>query len=862
MMQCPGVCAIASLLSLIATIVTASPHFGPSKIIRQTVNYAPKYHLDADGRRTETRRAKQTIRIKPIFLENLIQGSSTKKQYMKTVFNEAVTYLQSALKVTPAVGPLFFQADCQQYVAAGSSYCKSSHLKLQCGIVETVPANHTADYNVCPYSGGNPAGACYSNNETGAMGVPNADVAVYVTMNHSASCGTQATSGSVAFGGECRSDQNDRPIFGFVNFCPDMMTDGTAATGHSAQKHKMQLNTAVHEITHVLGFNTIKYAYWRKQDGTPQTTRDAQGKPNLGTMDFYGITIDKPSTNTMAERTERGGTVYELVTPSVLKQAKWQLGCDSITGVELENQGGAGTGGAHFESRLFLNDIMAAFENPVSIRTALDLAVLQDTGYYEADLCKGEPVETFTNKALGGSVWGANQGCTFAKEKCMTAGNPPTAKTGVTAWCAQQSPGLDFGCDFTGKAFGYCTAGDQTAGWNKWPTDLPSIFRYWTSDAKIGSEMKYTDYCPFVRQSQNGLCTDGSLKDTTQAGQIYGADSRCFASSLAAIGVGTVNSKNAGCHPWQCTASGLLQIKVGTSFNSWLDCPTNGGAATALGYTGTIICPAWKDLCDITNQPAAMAAPGCTAAAVDSRVPTAGNVHRPPASCPKATNGKICAGNGDCPQGINICYCQLGKSGTTCESDPAEITVTSEVELQLACTEIQFGNGQSLKNALNALKLVNANIQLISSRVALTSASRRTTGETMIAKLNLGSNAAVTSLEVLFDASDVRLHTLPIAGQKVAILKMRLVQKGKTNTLPLPENTCTTAEGCCATADSPATMGFLKGAKVVMNQDACLSHCKSDQKDDFFRKYKCCVKKLGETEEGKCTVQRILFRIG
>lgn len=131
------------------------------------------------------------------------------------------------------------------------------------------------------------------------------------------------------------------------------------------------------QITHALGFSSSKFAYYRDHSngGQPRTARclpqirpadSAQnsrcrnnyGWPGLGSISPWGTTIYQPDTNTMTSVTERGQTVYKIVTPKALEKAKEQFGCSTLSGVELENQGGTGTAGDHWEKRIYMNDFM------------------------------------------------------------------------------------------------------------------------------------------------------------------------------------------------------------------------------------------------------------------------------------------------------------------------------------------------------------------------------------------------------------------------------------------------------------------------------------------------------------------------
>ncbi|VDO35065.1 unnamed protein product [Haemonchus placei] len=45
--------------------------------------------------------------------------------------------------------------------------------------------------------------------------------------------------------------------------------------------------------------------------------------------------------------------VYMIVTPKVREEVRRHFNCSTLEGAELENQGGRGTVGAHWEKRIF-----------------------------------------------------------------------------------------------------------------------------------------------------------------------------------------------------------------------------------------------------------------------------------------------------------------------------------------------------------------------------------------------------------------------------------------------------------------------------------------------------------------------------
>ena len=149
--------------------------------------------------------------------------------------------------------------------------------------------------------------------------------------------------------------------------------------------YESQLATAIHEITHALGFASDKYAYWRDHanGGQPRTSRDSDGHPNLGLINLFSNSVKKPDTGTLFSATERGNTVYKLRTPKILEKARAQFGCATLNGAEIENQGGTGTASHHWEKRVFMNDFMSGVKTGLSSAyTPISFALLEDTGWY------------------------------------------------------------------------------------------------------------------------------------------------------------------------------------------------------------------------------------------------------------------------------------------------------------------------------------------------------------------------------------------------------------------------------------------------------------------------------------------------
>jgi hypothetical protein len=77
--------------------------------------------------------------------------------------------------------------------------------------------------------------------------------------------------------------------------------------------------------------------------------------------------------------------------------------------VELERVDGCDEPGSNWAKRIMYNDVMTSGEGTeLKYLSKITLALLKDTGWYDVDLTKGNPV-----------AFGKNGGCNFAKLPCL-----------------------------------------------------------------------------------------------------------------------------------------------------------------------------------------------------------------------------------------------------------------------------------------------------------------------------------------------------------------------------------------------------------------------------------------------------------
>merc|ERR1711903_76909 len=120
------------------------------------------------------------------------------------------------------------------------------------------------------------------------------------------------------------------------------------------------VDTIAHEALHLLGFSTELYPKFRTREGRPGPAATLEG-PN-GQL--------------------------QLATPKVLEVAREHYGCDAIEGVPMEDAGGDGTRGSHWEvSYVGDRDVMlgTSFRPGRAVLSSLTLALLEDSGWYDVN---------------------------------------------------------------------------------------------------------------------------------------------------------------------------------------------------------------------------------------------------------------------------------------------------------------------------------------------------------------------------------------------------------------------------------------------------------------------------------------------
>ena len=294
-------------------------------------------------------------------------------------------------------------------------------------------------------------------------------------------------------------------------------------------------NLLFHEITHVLGFHPMIFEAKKL---------------------YYKEKIDNEE------------QIF-INSPKVLEKAKIHFGCDSIKGIRLENQGGQGTIGSHWESRYMLGDYMISSDYQEVVISDISLASLEDIGFYKINFYTG-----------GLFRFGKNQGCAFLKKKCLY--NEGEKTSFPNEFC------LDSGIAF-------CTSSHLAKGdcyLTKFRNDLEDKYSYF-QDMKIGG-FYAADYCPvsYSLEIDNHYfypknCNYGKLEYSVEK---LGSNSICFESSIFN------NEKESVCYKMSCDKNNKKinvyiqdNVIVCPGFDTLLSNPNN--------LNGEIHCPDYNIVC-------------------------------------------------------------------------------------------------------------------------------------------------------------------------------------------------------------------------------------------------------------------------
>ena len=399
---------------------------------------------------------------------------------------------------------------------------------------------------------------CYSNLDLLIVGK-------FLNSSEIGSKSTLASAGALAI-----SPLNGQPLSGFVYINRDI--------NYSKKNAKEYFKSIIiHEFTHILGFSN-----------------------------YFFINIFH---NIFTQKNQYGVTHSYINSPKVLEVAKKYFNCPTIKGVPLEDAGGKGTVGSHWEARILLGDYMnGGIYTPEQVISEFTLALLEDTGYYKANYYTG-----------GLMRYGKNKGCKFVNEKCIV--NQRIDKSFENEF-------YDFYNSKTNIRTS-CSSGRLSRAYfyvRSYSEKIPSSYQYYKNGTYGG--YPHADYCPvpviFAQEEESGYyvgsCSKKGFGDYGKYiyynsnpniylsknleainGEIYSDHSFCYLSSLS-----KKNAKNneiiskvvrGVCYETFCSSKSLT-LKI---HDNYIVCPRAGGKVQIDGYLGFLMCPDYNLMCSGTT---------------------------------------------------------------------------------------------------------------------------------------------------------------------------------------------------------------------------------------------------------------------
>jgi leishmanolysin len=293
--------------------------------------------------------------------------------------------------------------------------------------------------------------------------------------------------------------------------------------------HEYNMYVLMHEIFHGLGFSQNFFSNYV----------DAQG--NLLKNHIKKVLL-----------TGTNRTVLDL--PPLTQRLRNFYGCPTLEGAFMEDDGGSGTAGSHWERKFFPFDLLSSGAIHGRKITEFTLAYLEGTGWYVPDYSYAEPF-----------FFGRGAGCEFIYQTC----NATATESKFQEFCT----GNGRECTEIGNGGGFCK------------TDI------------------CTDNCKFATPQFEYNCENpnGVYYSPFAAKQVYGRGlgSKCFSGNLS---TGSAVAQTTYCFKYTCTGTGLstsLEVMFGTTK---LICAKEGPLAVS-GYKGQINCPDPIKFCNTIGKP-------------------------------------------------------------------------------------------------------------------------------------------------------------------------------------------------------------------------------------------------------------------
>ena len=277
----------------------------------------------------------------------------------------------------------------------------------------------------------------------------------------------------VAYAAACALSKIDsRPVVGLV-------TINTKFLKLQYSQIESLRSVILHEIFHILAFDVALY------DKFPIGASRTYVKESVSTLSG---TYDD---------------VYLIRLPGLLEYAQKHFKCPTIRGIYMENEGGQGSAGSHFERRWVGNELMTSESSGRMVMSKFTLHFLNDVGWYKINFAFAEE-----------NPWGRNAGCEFFQPSCD----------------AKQVPN-------------FCTTPSRTGC---------SVDRMSKTQCV---KSRFTDKCFLSLPLDTYDCTNNYIFAKTAAFERPAVNSRCLDMTEDSI-------PSTGCYPVTCETANQLRITI------------------------------------------------------------------------------------------------------------------------------------------------------------------------------------------------------------------------------------------------------------------------------------------------------------
>ena len=271
-----------------------------------------------------------------------------------------------------------------------------------------------------------------------------------------------------------------------------------------------------------------------------------------------------------------------IVSPRVIEKARIHFGCNSLDKLPLEDQGGEGSAGSHWEGRYMLGDYMVSTSYDENVISDITLALFEDSGWYKPNYYTG-----------GLFRFGKNIGCQFFENNCLI----DQKAVFPNEFCDKSKEPK---CLSSHLGTGECYIGDY-----KSMLEIPSKYQYFKKEYLGG--LVNVNFCPaanayFESDSQKAHyfgtnCRYGaSLNIFEHYGEVIGNKSLCFESSLVPRYSPQPYKWRSICYKMACDRVNKKIIVFINDLN--VTCPYNGGILKKVkGFKGKIKCPDYNLVC-------------------------------------------------------------------------------------------------------------------------------------------------------------------------------------------------------------------------------------------------------------------------